>query len=516
MSASRAFLASRPPLILVLIAAVAGLVAPEPAGADGITRTYIVWNNPASGSYFEASNWSPANVPDEYGEVPVLPNFSGPYAVTLDQDVLVYGLEMSAHATLHVDGATIQTDGVPTTWGTFRIDHGGTVLVNRPLLINHGTIASGEGGGSLLIEMTSGVLGGINNQYGGAIPIDGGDLTIRSANILDGQLLRNGGSYALRVDVSQMQGLVVTSNAEIIVDGDLSLMSNGVTLYNYGTVRVRGRVHFGVTTQYTDDGDGEFVLEGGNLNTGYVDGDIVNAAAHTIRGCGSITGSLVNHGTVDLDCPDAVMVGGPQLTNDGTLRIHSGTMRVDNYTQLPGGALEMGLASPTQFSRLEVTGSAVLDGAIEATPIGGFMPAPGDQFDVLSYASVSGAFSEVVPLEGLDVTPVYGADELSLSVSQVAGIDPHVPAALRLAGRGIGSGACFVLDLPRDAMLDVRAYDVRGREVARLANGMRPAGVHTFPVGAELGLPSGVYFARAEVRRVGTVETLSARVAMTR
>ena len=46
--------------------------------------------------------------------------------------------------------------------------------------------------------------------------------------------------------------------------------------------------------------------------------------------------------------------------------------------------------------------------------------------------------------------------------------------------------------------VDVRAYDVAGRQVAVLASGALVAGVHRLDLGAA-SLPSGLYFARAAI-----------------
>ena len=109
---------------------------------------------------------------------------------------------------------------------------------------------------------------------------------------------------------------------------------------------------------------------------------------------------------------------------------------------------------------------------------------------------------------------LYTADGLYLVVTGAVGVDgPGAPVALRFYGRGGAGAAGFALDLPRDAVVTVRAYDAGGREVARLAEGLRPAGVHRFSlVGTGRPLSSGVYFARAVVRSADQVETLTARV----
>ena len=51
-----------------------------------------------------------------------------------------------------------------------------------------------------------------------------------------------------------------------------------------------------------------------------------------------------------------------------------------------------------------------------------------------------------------------------------------------------------MIELPRDATVTVRAYDARGREVARLADGLKPAGVYRFALGGPgaQSLASGV------------------------
>jgi hypothetical protein len=86
------------------------------------------------------------------------------------------------------------------------------------------------------------------------------------------------------------------------------------------------------------------------------------------------------------------------------------------------------------------------------------------------------------------------------------------PATLRFYARNESRGASFVLELPQAAELKGRLYDAAGREVARLADGIKGAGVHDFAVDA--GVPNGIYFARMIVTRQGASDVLSARVAV--
>ncbi len=53
------------------------------------------------------------------------------------------------------------------------------------------------------------------------------------------------------------------------------------------------------------------------------------------------------------------------------------------------------------------------------------------------------------------------------------------------------------VSLPQNTRLSLRVYDITGREVAVISNGLYAAGVHRFTWNAE-GTATGVYFARLE------------------
>jgi hypothetical protein len=82
---------------------------------------------------------------------------------------------------------------------------------------------------------------------------------------------------------------------------------------------------------------------------------------------------------------------------------------------------------------------------------------------------------------------------------------PALPARLALVALANG----FRLELPGAADVEVRAYDVSGREVARLASGSLSAGVHPLAFTAPA---RGVYFARATVKGATGAEVRTARI----
>ena len=73
----------------------------------------------------------------------------------------------------------------------------------------------------------------------------------------------------------------------------------------------------------------------------------------------------------------------------------------------------------------------------------------------------------------------------------------------------------FLLDRPADVRLS--AYDVLGREVARLADGVLDAGRHEVVFDAS-ALPSGIYLLRmaAQSENEGTVRTFTQRITLLR
>lgn len=96
------------------------------------------------------------------------------------------------------------------------------------------------------------------------------------------------------------------------------------------------------------------------------------------------------------------------------------------------------------------------------------------------------------------------ADEDASAASDVARLFPVQPHPVRDA-------TTFRFALPKGGPVQLIVYDVLGRRVATLADGRRPAGVHTVqwaPGSAGGALASGIYFARFEAPGVHQVQRL--------
>ena len=163
------------------------------------------------------------------------------------------------------------------------------------------------------------------------------------------------GSHVFTVDVDLANNTTVdiVTGAQLTFGGDLNL--GGQTL--------------------TKNGPGHLDIN----NPATTGTGSINLVAGSLGGVGKVSGNLNN------------MAGSVEPGNDPKRLSVSG-----NYDQLSAAtlAIELGGTSPlTQYDRLEVTGTAILDGSIDITLIDSFTPAPLDSFTVLT---ASGGITDLV------------------------------------------------------------------------------------------------------------------------
>jgi hypothetical protein len=146
---------------------------------------------------------------------------------------------------------------------------------------------------------------------------------------------------------------------------------------------------------------GRIVVSGGAQANFYDDvtnaGSIQVSAAGTLQSSAVFLGSLSGNG----------VAGGGHVFSEGDMRpgFSPGTMAFGgdlSFGPLANLEIELAGVSPgTQFDRVTVAESLALGGTLDVSLLGGFTPAPGNAFEIITAAnSISGTFDNVV-LPGL-------------------------------------------------------------------------------------------------------------------
>jgi uncharacterized repeat protein (TIGR01451 family) len=299
---------------------------------------------------------------------------------------------LAGTGTFRFSGAAATVNGA---WSGMTIDvAGGSVALNTSgtipaLTLSGGTLA---GSGNLTVAGPStwsgGTIGG-----GGALTFDAGATVAMpgtSAATLSRPLLNNGtihfaaASSALVIDnvpvtnngtldIQSSQSILVTAgtppfvnNGTLTKSGGAGVMQFAAPLSNTGLVQAgAGTLHFSGT--YDQSAGTTDVLSGATLQTA-----TLSLAGGSLIGNGTVAGTVDSHALV---APGA---------SPGTLTI------TGDYVQASDGTLDIqigGTTPGTQYDRLVVSGNVTLAGILNVSIINGFVPAAGNAFQILSFAT---------------------------------------------------------------------------------------------------------------------------------
>ena len=117
------------------------------------------------------------------------------------------------------------------------------------------------------------------------------------------------------------------------------------------------------------------------------------AALH-VSGGATVSATVLAIGTLGKVYFDGALTGG--ISNSGILSPGSstGTLSVSGtYNQLSSGDLVLEIASATSYEKLQVAGSASLNGILQVVLIGDFSPELGAAFDLLDFGFRNGTFA---------------------------------------------------------------------------------------------------------------------------
>jgi len=300
----------------------------------------------------------------------------------------------AATGSLQVDGGTVQGGRVETTGGAalvpqveltldgvtlgsdFSVPDGAAVLVRNGLTLDAVTVTLLDGtvpfiGPRIRFDATQTLGGSGDIVFGGTgdagtvVAGSGTTLTIGAGITIHGP--RGGSVGVLGAVVNQGTISADVSAREIDVTGS--------SVTNQGTIQALngGRILFAIG-QFTNTGD---VTVGAGSTVRVLSGTYLQTAGET-----SLAGGTLQAATVSIQ--------GGVLSGFGAV---SGNLTLT-------GALNVGLGGTAagQFDRIQVTGAATLGGTLNVSLVGGFLPAIGDTFEILTFASRTGDFATVTGL----------------------------------------------------------------------------------------------------------------------
>jgi autotransporter-associated beta strand protein len=157
------------------------------------------------------------------------------------------------------------------------------------------------------------------------------------------------------------------------------------------------------------------------------------AGTWVLTGNNTYTGpTTVQQGTLS-----AVAMGGNLVLSGGTVApgVGVGTLSVGgSFTQSAGAALAIDLASASSFDVVNVTGGATLGGSIQVSLLGGFNPAVGSTFDVLTSSSLNISGLSVTGPGGWSASAIGNTLRLTrTALGTIAGAAVPEPSSLALA-----------------------------------------------------------------------------------
>jgi hypothetical protein len=229
-------------------------------------------------------------------------------------------------------------------------------------------------------------------------------------------------------------GISKTDSAAVIINDGVfrrsatsTIVGCGVPVINNGTVEALAG-----TLAFTDafaNPQGTILLAGGTISLSQ---PLVLAS-----------GQLTGWGTLNADVINAACVR-PARSNGGL------TIKGE-YEQLLGGRLEFelaGIVPGANQSRLNISGAATLRGTVGVRWEEGYVPSPGTNFPVLTFASRQGefcCFDDCILLgQGLRLEPVYSATNFTLA--PVAAPEPTI-VPLRMTV-DVGAIVCWPVEFP--------------------------------------------------------------------
>jgi len=269
--------------------------------------------------------------------------------------------------------------------------------------------------------------------------VNGDVLTIAA-----GHVLRGGGTFGSLTD-GRLAGFV--NQGSVIVDAPINGMHfeggdiEGQPLRNGGLLQVNaGSTLTLASTSYLQDDPAARLVVDGDMVVQFAGANVVPSfvvSQGTLDGCGTIHAQTVNIGAAVVQ-PSAGCLSLPragQVRTRGDQIVTPGTLHIDGNLQMGlDSHLTLNLGSPGRshaIPALDISGDAGFGGVLELQLGDPDTVVVGDTFQLLSFGSFSGAFSEVL-VQGYGVNTFFNGNVLSVLVTSA--VPEPAPWALLLAG----------------------------------------------------------------------------------
>jgi hypothetical protein len=363
---------------------------------DAQTGTFIPWNGngaASTGGTFEAASGA---------TIQYCPsgNFNNTFTGTYTGSGPGHFVKNSGDLVIGSGGATFDFPSGFFQWiGPGRLDATAGSLTNTGF-----TTVDTSNGNDALFSGTldnSGTIAFQNSTKNGAAFI-GGTVNNLAAGVIN--LSGNEGPNASLLDATVTNAGVINSNSPSSISiatlnntGTVNVQSG--TLNAFNVAQISGSTLTGGTWKVF--GGSTLKLSSGAFGTTSL---TTNNAVVLLDGAGSslanFVGELATNGG-SFTVQDGASFSTPgAFTNTGTIVIgnnHSVLTTNGNYTQSAGGALAIGLggAGTGQFGKLAVAGTASVNGALNISLLGGFVPSSPQTFPIVTSKVLTGTFSNV-------------------------------------------------------------------------------------------------------------------------
>ena len=448
------------------------------------------------------------------GNGSVFTNLPGASIIVSNNPSWVYG---GQYAGSHVFG----------NGGTMILDS--TETMNNENFVNSGTVTVNSG--TLSWESGTNLDNGpVNVASGATLNLSGVDSYTAASSINGaGNFLVSGGTVALTNGLGLTGSWTFSGGTTTIMGPDTAGLLNGTTItVSGGTVNFNGSGTLAPLTLTVSSGTlagsqsliaANFNWSGGTISSGvwfaggsftsgtlFLDGGMLTNAgvlnwtnnAYFLDGNGSVftnlpgasiivsnnpswvyggqyAGSHVfgNGGTMILDSTETM--NNENFVNSGTVTVNSGTLALNGGTQnLANGTLNFGISNLVDFGSISLSGPSDLGGTLTATfndPT--FIPATDNEWQVMTYGSLSGAFSMInLPPVG-DWQTIPSSTSYKIKISQTAPAPFFVQNLPSTNYALVGSPAVLSVELGGTAPFTNQWYDESGGITNALHDGDR-------------------------------------------